>query len=330
VVEERSPFNPTPPNARGTMNKFDNKVFVIDKKSGPTSFDVVEAFRDVMGLRRVGHAGTLDPLAEGVLLLCAGRATRAVEHFVDLAKSYRFDVRLGEGTTTFDAEGEVTSCVPCPDLTREQLLEATKSFVGETILEPPAYSAIKKNGRRLYELARAGETPKVEGKKVKIHSFEITGVDLPVVGFALSCSRGTYVRALARDFAARFGLPCHIRNLVRTAVGPFRVEDGFPSDRIFRGDVDGVKGIDLSDALGFLPAIVLSEDAKHGLMKGVVPGQADVVKTIGSPAGARALRILDEAGVLLAVGKRAEGTERNRLSWVDSYRLLVDERGVSA
>jgi tRNA U55 pseudouridine synthase TruB len=138
------------------------------------------------------------------------------------------------------------------------------------------------------------------------------------------------VRALARDFGARFGLPCHIRNLVRTAVGPFRVEDGFPSDRIFRGDVDGVKGIDLSEALEFLPAIVLGGEARRGLMNGVVPGQADVVRTIGSPAGARALRILDEAGVLLAVGKRAEGPERNRLAWVDSYRLLVDERGVSA
>jgi len=312
------------------MNEFDNKIFVIDKKSGPTSFEVVEAFRDVLGLRRVGHAGTLDPLAGGVLLLCAGTATRAVEHFVDLTKWYEFDVRLGEGTATLDAEGEITSRVACPGLTREELLEATNSFVGERILEPPAYSAIKKNGRRLYELARAGEVLKVEGKKVTIHLFEITGVDLPVVGFRLCCSRGTYVRALARDFGARFGLPCHIRNLVRTAVGPFLIEDGFPSDRVFRGDVSGLKAIDLSDALGFLPAIVLNGDAKRGLMNGVIPGQADVVRTIGSPADARALRILDETGVLLAVGKRAEGPERNRLSWVDSYRLLVDQRGVSA
>jgi tRNA U55 pseudouridine synthase TruB len=138
------------------------------------------------------------------------------------------------------------------------------------------------------------------------------------------------VRALARDFGAGFGLPAHIRNLVRTAVGPFRVEDGFPSDRIFRSDVSGIRGIELSEALGFLPGIVITDNAKRGLMNGVLPGPPDVVRMIGSPADALALRIFDEAGVLLAVGTRAKGPERNRLAWVDSYRLLVGKRGARA
>jgi len=306
------------------MNEFDNRVFVIDKHGGPTSFDVVDAFRAATGLRKVGHAGTLDPLARGVLILCSGAATRVVEHFVDLGKWYEFDVRLGEGTATLDAEGEVTERVPCPDLSREELLAAAAGFVGECVLDPPAYSAIKKNGKRLYELARAGETPKVEGKKVRIYSLEITAADLPVVSFRLNCSRGTYVRSLARDFGGRFGLPAHIRNLVRTAVGPFRVEDGFPGPLLFERKTEGLAGLTLPDALGFLPGIVVSDAARRGLMNGVLPGPADVVKIVGFKGDERAIRILDEGGGLLAVGTRTEGAARNRLAWVDSYRLLVD------
>ncbi len=305
------------------MNRFVDRVFVIDKKSGPTSFDVVEAFRKASGIRRVGHAGTLDPLASGVLLLCAGTATRAVEHFVNLNKWYEFDVRLGEGTTTLDAEGEVTSRVPCPDLTQEQLLDAARSFVGDCVLDPPAFSAIKKNGKRMYELARAGETPHVEGKRVVIYTFEVTGIDLPVVRCRLNCSRGTYVRSLARDFGARFNLPSHVRNLVRTAVGPFRVEDGYPSDRIFAGDLEGLGGAVLSDALVFLPGIVITENAKKGLMNGRPPDRAEVLRTVGVFENAQRFRILDESGELLAVGTCHRGTTTSSLAAVDSYRLLV-------
>ena len=306
------------------MNEFDNRVFVIDKQSGPTSFDVVDAFRTATGIRRVGHAGTLDPLARGVLVLCSGAATRVVEHFVDLGKWYEFDVRLGEGTATLDAEGDVTERVPCPDIPREELLSAAAGFVGECVLDPPAYSAIKRNGKRLYELARAGEAPRVEGKRVRIYSLEITGVDLPAVSFRLHCSRGTYVRSLARDFGARFGLPAHIRNLVRTAVGPFRVEDAFPGPLLFERKLDDFRGIALPDALDFLPAIVVSDTARRGLMNGILPGPADVLRTVGYKGDERAIRIIDEEGALLAVGTRSEGGARNKLAWVDSYRLLVD------
>lgn len=306
------------------MNRFSDRVFVVDKKSGPTSFDVVDAFRKATGIRRVGHAGTLDPLAGGVLILCAGAATRVVEHFVNLSKWYEFDVRLGEGTATLDAEGEVTSRVPCPELSRDELEDAAKTFVGECLLDPPAYSAIKKNGKRMYELARAGETPRVEGKRVTIYSLEVTAVDLPLVRFRLHCSRGTYVRSLARDFGARFGLPAHVRDLVRTAVGHFRVEDGYPSDRIFAGDVGGLEGAVLSDALGFLPGIVITEDAKRDLANGRLPGRADVVRTLGGCENAHTLRILDESGELVAVGTRRKGLGANPLAWVDSYRMLAN------
>lgn len=304
------------------MNRFSDRVYVVDKKSGPTSFDVVEAFRKATGVRRVGHAGTLDPLAGGVLLLCAGAATRVVEHFVDLGKWYEFDVCLGEGTATLDAEGEVTSRAPCPDLTRAELEDAAGSFVGERLLDPPLYSAIKKNGKRMYELARAGQTPRIESKRVTIYAFDVTAVTLPVVRFCLHCSRGTYVRSVARDFGARFGLPCHVRNLVRTAVGPFRVEDGYSSDRIFDGDVEGLVGAALPDALAFLPGIVITEAAKRELANGALPSRNAVMRVIGDADGARTLRILDGAGGLLAVGTRRAGPGRDPSACVDSYRLL--------
>ena len=305
------------------MNPFADKVFVIHKKSGPTSFDVVEAFRKATSIRRVGHAGTLDPLASGVLVLCVGAATRVVEHFVNLRKEYEFDVYLGEGTTTLDAEGEITSRAPCPDLTREDLVGAAQSFLGECVLAPPAFSAVKKNGKRMYELARAGENPRIESKKVYISSFEVTGIDLPTVRFRLRCSRGTYVRSLARDFAARFGLPSHVRNLVRTAVGPFRVEDGYPSERVFAGDVAGLEGASMSEALAFLPGIVITDNARKGLMNGRLPLRDDMVRTFGMDEQARAFRILDESGVLLAVGSRHADLPRNPLALLDSYRLLL-------
>jgi tRNA pseudouridine55 synthase len=304
------------------MNRFSDRVYVVDKKSGPTSFDVVEAFRKATGIRRVGHAGTLDPLASGVLILCADAATRVVEHFVDLGKWYEFDVCLGEGTTTLDAEGEVTERAPCPPLTREELADAAKTFVGECLLAPPLFSAIKRNGKRAYELARAGQVPVIESKRVTIYAFDITAVDLPTVRFRLHCSRGTYVRSLARDFGARFGLPSHVRNLVRTAVGPFRIEDGYPSGRIFEGDVEGLVGASVADALGFLPGIVITGAATRGLLNGRLPCRADVVRMVGAWDDSRALRILDETGELLAVGTRRKGPGPEPLACVDSYRLL--------
>jgi tRNA pseudouridine55 synthase len=308
------------------MNEFDNKVFVINKQRGPTSFDIVEAFRKVSRLRRVGHTGTLDPLAEGVLVLCTGVATRTVEHFMNLGKWYEFEIVLGVGTTTLDTEGEIDAEAPCPELSTKELETAAENFLGECILEPPAYSALKKNGKRLYQLARAGETPRVEGKKVTIYQFDITSVDLPFVGCRINCSRGTYVRALARDYGARLGLPAHIRNLVRTAIGPYGVADAFSGTRIFDGDVDGLAGMELADALDFMPGIVINDSAVQALMNGALPGQTDVVRTIGLKESVPAIRILDENENLLAIGSRSEGPGRNRLAWVDSYRLLIDNR----
>jgi tRNA pseudouridine55 synthase len=309
------------------MRQHENKVFVVNKGSGPTSFEVVDAFRRATGIRKVGHTGTLDPLAEGVLVLCTGRATRAVEHFMNLPKEYHFTVRLGIETTTLDAEGDVVKEAPVPDLSEQAIHDVVAEFVGQYDLNPPAYSALKQNGRRLYEMARAGETPIVESRTVTIYSMDVMDVALPDVRISIRCSRGTYVRSLAKDFGARFDLPAHILRLIRTSVGPFNVADAFPGEKLFEGRVEELSGIDLSVALDFLPGIVLTDTSKKALFNGALPCQNDVLETIGQPGHSAAVRILDKEGVLLAVGSRAEVSKRFTL--VDSYRLMVDGGSVT-
>ncbi len=303
------------------MEELRNKLFIINKHKGPSSFEVVEAFRRVSRIRKVGHTGTLDPLAEGLLLLCTGWATRASEHFMNLDKTYEFDVRLGVETSTLDAEGSVVKEVPCPELDPEQIAAAAASFIGEYRLNPPAFSALKRNGRRLYEMARAGERPEVAQRTVTIYEIEVIDIHLPIVRLCIRCSRGTYVRSLARDFGEKLGLPSHVKRLTRKQIGPFSLRDAFPGEKLFREDIKGLEGIELTKALDFLPGIVLKDSAKKGLLAGKLPAEGDVIRTVGDVAGGAVFRMLDTGGELIAVGKRNEG-KRNRLHWIDTYRLF--------
>ncbi|NIO00931.1 MAG: tRNA pseudouridine(55) synthase TruB [Candidatus Latescibacteria bacterium] len=304
------------------MEKLQHKLVVINKHKGPSSFNVVEAFRKASRIRKVGHAGTLDPLARGVLLLCTGRATRAVEHFMNLEKTYEFDVHLGVETDTLDAEGTVVREVRCPQLDPEEIDRVAKSFLGEYQLSPPAFSALKRDGQRLYELARAGEKPAVGRRTVTIYSLDILDIHLPITRLRLNCSRGTYVRSLAKDFGEKLGLPSHVASLTRTRIGPFSLDNAFLGEKLFNGDISGLEGIGLAKALDFMPGIVLKDSAKKALLSGMLPGERDVVRTIGDVAGGKTLRILDTDGELVAVGKRVEG-KRKKLFWVDTYRLFT-------
>jgi tRNA pseudouridine55 synthase len=311
-------------------NRFDHRVFVIDKAVGPSSFDIVAATRRVSGLRRVGHAGTLDPLARGVLLVCTGLATRAVEHFMDLEKEYQFDIRLGVETATLDAEGPVLREAPVPEIPLETLRETAASFVGDYLLTPPVFSALKRKGRRYYELARAGEMSETSEatppRQVKIHSFDVLEVNLPIVRCMVRCSRGTYVRSLARDFGEKLDLPASIETLSRTRIGAFAAADAFPSERLTPEHAGELTGLSLDEALSFLPAVVLEARAARELRFGGLPLRQDVIETIGSPRGG-AMRLLDEARVLLAVGLRDPDRPRDPLRVCDSFRMCVEQTG---
>lgn len=309
------------------MNRFDHRVYVINKAPGPTSFDVVGAMRRVTGLRKVGHAGTLDPLARGVLLVCTGLATRAVEHFMDLEKEYQFDIRLGVETATLDAEGAIVREAPVPEIAIERLREVAATFVGDYLLTPPVFSALKRKGRRYYELARAGEVSETSEvatpRQVRIYSFEVLSAELPIVHCVVRCSRGTYVRSLARDFGERLDLPASVATLARTRIGAFSLEHAFSSDRLKPEHADELTGFTLDEALSFLPGVVLDARAARELRFGALPLRTDVIETIGSTREG-AIRLLDESRALLAVGFRDGERPRDPLRVCDSFRLCVD------
>lgn len=301
---------------------WEDKVYPIAKPKGPSSFAVVRALRKATDVSKAGHAGSLDPLGEGLLLICTGKATRAVEYLMDREKEYEFDLTLGVETSTLDGEGEVVRRVECSGLPREEVERCLRSFVGGYLQEPPAYSALKRGGRRLYRLARAGRSPQVEPRPVTISALALIDMRGPLLTLSVRCSRGMYVRALARDIAAGLGLPGHVSRLVRKAIGDFRLEHAFPAARLFRGEVDGLEGMPLVHALAFLPALVLGSEGRRGLLRGVIPPWDQVLEEVGEVVGARVIRLVDSEGRLIAVGTRSSASARAG-AVVDKYRLLV-------
>ena len=204
-------------------------LVIVDKPAGVTSHDVVARVRRLSGTRKVGHAGTLDPMATGVLVLGVNRATRLLGHLTLTEKAYDATIRLGASTTTDDAEGELVSTAPTGDLDEATIRSALASFVGDIEQVPTSVSAIKVDGRRAYDRVRDGENVQLEARPVTIHALEVHEVCPTVesveVDISVRCSSGTYVRAIARDLGAGLGVGGHLGALRRTAVGPFTLDD---------------------------------------------------------------------------------------------------------
>ena len=196
-------------------------LVVVDKPGGLTSHDVVARVRRLAGTRKVGHAGTLDPMATGVLVLGVNRATRLLGHLALTDKRYDATVRLGTTTTTDDAEGEVVETKPTSGIVDDDVRRVITTFVGEIDQVPSAVSAIKVDGKRAYARVRAGEEVDLPARRVTVHEIEVTSLDLPSVEISVHCSSGTYIRAIARDLGAALGVGGHLTSLRRTAVGSF-------------------------------------------------------------------------------------------------------------
>ena len=207
-------------------------LVVVDKSGGMTSHDVVARVRKLAGTRKVGHAGTLDPMATGVLVLGLGRATRLLGHLLLTDKSYAATIRLGATTTTDDAEGETVATTPTDALTQKAVLETLSGFVGEIDQVPSRVSAIKVDGRRAYDRVRAGEDVELKARRVRIDRIEATRLDLPEVDVEIDCTSGTYVRAIARDLGEHLGTGGHLTALRRTAVGPFGLDAAHTLDQL--------------------------------------------------------------------------------------------------
>jgi tRNA pseudouridine55 synthase len=211
-------------------------ILLVDKPGGITSHDVVGRARRALGTRKVGHAGTLDPMATGLLILGVGTATRLLTYLVGLGKTYEATIRLGEATSTDDADGEITARVDAAGITAEAIAAAVRPLTGEIDQVPSAVSAIKVDGRRAYARVRAGEEVELAARRVTVSRFEVLAerrtdgvIDLDVV---VDCSSGTYIRALARDLGAALGVGGHLTALRRTAIGPFAVADAVVLDAI--------------------------------------------------------------------------------------------------
>lgn len=206
-------------------------VILVDKPYEWTSFDAVNKLKKLLKVK-VGHAGTLDPLATGLLICCAGKYTKKISEYQKLPKEYTGIFHLGEVTPTYDLESEPGPFGDYEAITEQQIAEATKQFTGDIMQLPPIHSAIKKEGKRAYEYARAGKEIKLEPRPVQITEFEITAIQLPEVHFRVVCSTGTYIRSLAHDFGQALGCGAYLQALRRAKIGEFSVDDAYTPARL--------------------------------------------------------------------------------------------------
>lgn len=219
-----------PIDASIQQSYLEGKVILIDKPLHWTSFDVVRKLRSLLQIKKIGHAGTLDPLATGLLIVCTGKFTKKINEYMAQQKVYTGHITLGAVTPTYDLESEPEQPNDYSAITAAQIKEATKQFTGDIEQFPPIFSAIKKDGVALYELARRGVEVELKARKVNVAEFSITSIAMPVVGFKVVCSTGTYIRSLANDFGKALGCGGYLSSLRRTAIGDFKVGDALDTE----------------------------------------------------------------------------------------------------
>lgn len=246
-------------------------ILNVDKPPGITSHDVVDAVRRISGQRQVGHAGTLDPMATGVLLVCLGKATRVTEYLMAGTKRYRATVVLGAVTDTYDAEGEIVSNGGRTDFSRREIETALDGFRGHSEQVPPMYSALKRDGQPLHKLARQGKTVEREPRAIEIHEITLLDLTAPALVFEMACSPGTYVRSLAHDLGQRLGSGAYLASLVRLSSGRFVLEEATSLARLeeaFRHGQEAEYLLPLDEALLDWPAIILDKERARRIVQG--------------------------------------------------------------
>jgi tRNA pseudouridine55 synthase len=277
----------------------------VNKGRGPTSHDVVDAARRALGTRRVGHAGTLDPAAHGVLLILFGRVTRLARFFLGYKKQYRAVVKLGAETSTGDDEGDILYKREVPGDAYDALAAVARSFEGEIAQEVPTFSAVKRDGEPLYRKARRGEAVTAPTRTVTVYRFEVESAAPPTFTAFVECSGGTYIRALARDMGRKLGTGGYLVDLTRLAVGPYTLADAFPQDRLANAAVGEI----LAPPHFTAAAELLPELAAARLSAARV---ADVAhgRFVPAPGNVRpgdAVRLLAPDGGLVGIGVVVEG-----------------------
>lgn len=272
-----------------------NGLLVLDKPSRVTSHDVVQRVRRALRVRQVGHTGTLDPMATGVLVICVGQATRVSEYLLGHDKAYRATIRLGVETDTYDATGEIVA-TRAVNVERAELEQALAQFVGELQQVPPMHSAIKRDGQKLYELARAGIEVEREARPVVIHSIELLDYQAPDVSIDVRCSAGTYIRSLAHDLGAALGTGAHLSALRRTQVGPFGLDQAIglaEFETLTRQSISSVPLRVIDEALNDWPKVIVNAAQRQ---RAVTGGRIADLNMSGTRC-----RAYDEAGELIAL-----------------------------
>ncbi len=277
-------------------------VLLIDKPSGPTSFAAVARVRRLCRMRQVGHAGTLDPLASGLLLILIGRATRIARYLEPLPKEYQARIRLGLQTDTDDLEGREISRFAVPELERSDLESKLQRFLGPIEQVPPQYSAIKRNGQPLYQMARQGLSVALPPRRVEIYNLSLLYHGREEIEILVRCSKGTYIRSLARDIGQSLGCGATLAGLVRRAVGEFRREQAVPLSALDSNTVEG-NLMTIDKALSFIPEMDLSASEYLRAVQG------NIFFRPGWPDQAGPVR-LKHQGTLVALARTSEGTIR--------------------
>ncbi len=276
-------------------------ILLVDKPEGISSAQAVAIAKRRVGGAKVGHLGTLDPFASGLLPLCVGEGTKLAPYLNEEDKRYEGTLKLGVTTDTLDPTGAVTAEAPVPDLSRIDLASLAAELSGEVLQVPPAYSAIKRDGVPMYKLARRGESPEIEPRRVVVYALSLDVRAPDRLGLEVHCSKGTYVRALARDLGAKLGCGAILESLVRTAFGRVRLADAISLDAL--GQPESLASappglLDVASAVGHLPALAADPPTVRALRA----GQQRALAALAPPkSDTRAARVLDDAGRLVAI-----------------------------
>ena len=293
-------------------------ILVVSKPAGPTSHDIIDTVRRLTGVRRVGHGGTLDPFAMGVLPVFIGRATRMVDYHGTDSKAYRASVVFGASSSTDDIDGEMTpGAAPVPD--RDTVVAVLGEFRGEIEQVPPDHSAVHVGGKRAYELARGGEKPELAARKVTIHRLDLTGWDTadaerPMAELEVRCSAGTYVRSLARDLGVKLGCGAYLGALTRTASGPFTIDSAhsleFVRSELAAGNLERLL-LSPDAGLDHIPMVAIPDKDKEAIARGQIIRVRGEVSGPVDPAAvlqeAEVVRVLDGRGALVAMAHVSKG-----------------------
>lgn len=288
-------------------------VLPVNKPSGVTSHDVIQRLRQILHTKRIGHTGTLDPGASGVLLACVGKATKVVQFLTEYDKQYEAVIKLGITTDTYDREGKITKVREDFKISSDKIRKVIDSFKGKMWQTPPLHSAIKYKGKKLYQYARAKKKVEVKKREVEIKDIEVLGIDIPYVKLKIGCSKGTYVRSLVFDVGEKLGCGAHLFSLRRTRVGPFKLVDAL--------DLENVSGLQdegkipdtlvpLEKALAHLPSVVVTRTFAEKVKHGIPLVSLSVLSTEGDFEKNRTVSIKDDRKNIIAIGRALSPAEK--------------------